>query len=555
MKKSSGFALLSLALLAVYVRLEPLSRYLYWGADFGEYFLISQLLAQGSPLPDPYLGWGVAYPEFPGLGVLNAAASWAGIPFEAAALLVVPILASLIVVPVYLVGRYMTGREGPALLAAAVVAVALPHVYPTSHAVPGALGDLMFATGLLFLLRLRGDARMAVPLALLALALVPLHHLSSFFLIICTFLVAFLRVALRGAPFAEIRRETAFLGLLVVANVIHWTAFTSGFRAFLGFGTVPWWATAGLLLALPVSLYPVARLRRRLRWRYAPSFPSPSRSVRVAALAALSLVLFLVAAHYLAVPGTTVRVSSTSLLFAAPPLALLLFAAPGRKVLDFLPGGGAVTSWFLALNLSWILGAFLAPAFLIPYRHMEYLTLSLALFAGVGAWRLVHASGPGRRLLVGALLGLVVLAAATAIPPREALGNHFEGTRPQGMNVVQWASGRVAGVTATDHRVSSTLFGLGGVRATWDTAALALHASSFEEAREEMRWVVELAGGPARVDFVLLDRDLIQGATLHPWDPADPLSPEALTKFRDAHYLKLYDDGYSQLYWLNWGMP
>ncbi len=110
-------------------------------------------------------------------------------------------------------------------------------------------------------------------------------------------------------------------------------------------------------------------------------------------------------------------------------------------------------------------------------------------------------------------------------------------------------------MTATDHRVSSTLFGLGGVRATWDTASLALHAPSFEAARGEMLWVEDLAGGPARVDFVLLDRDLIQGATLHPWDPAEPLSSEAQAKFLDGHYLKLYDDGYAQFYWINWGVP
>lgn len=554
LKKSSFFALLSLALLAVFVRLVPVTRFLYWGADFGEYFLVSQTLAQGSPLPDPYTGWGRAYPEFPGLGVLTAAVSWAGIPFEAAAILVVPVLAALIVVPAYLIGRHMTGREGPALLAAAIVAVVLPQVYPTSHPVPGALGDLLFATGLLLLLRLRRDVRVAIPLVLLSLALAVLHHLSSFFLIICALMVPFLRVMLRRTPFAGIRRETAFLGVLVAANVAYWGAFTSAFREFLGFGRVPWWATALLFFALPLGLYPLARLRRRLGWRYRPAFPAPSRSLRIAVLGAASVVAFVVALHYVAVPGTTVRVSTASLLYAAPALALLLFAAPGRKPLDLLPGGTAVTSWFVALNLSWMLGAVVAPSFLIPYRHMEYITLPLALFGGVGMWHLMRGLRR-RRPFVVLLIGLVALAAATALPPREALGNHFEGVRAEGMDVVQWASGTLPGVTATDHRASSTLFGLGGVRATWDTAILALHAPSFEAARQEMLRVEDLAGGPARVDFILLDRDLIQGITLQPWDPAEPLSPEAQAKFLDPPYLKLYDDGYSQLYWVNWGLP
>jgi hypothetical protein len=177
----------------------------------------------------------------------------------------------------------------------------------------------------------------------------------------------------------------------------------------------------------------------------------------------------------------------------------------------------------------------------------------LALFGGVGALHLSRTAGPGRPALVLLLGGLIILAAGTAIPPREALGNHFEGTRSEGMNVVHWASGRVQGITATDHRASSILFGLGGVMATWDSVSLPLHAPSFEEARVEMEWVEDLPGGAGRIDYVLVDRDLVQGAMLLPWDPALPLSQEARSKFLGDPYLKLYDDGYSQLYWVNWG--
>ncbi|MEE9163445.1 MAG: hypothetical protein V3U17_01435, partial [Thermoplasmata archaeon] len=102
---------------------------------------------------------------------------------------------------------------------------------------------------------------------------------------------------------------------------------------------------------------------------------------------------------------------------------------------------------------------------------------------------------------------------------------------------------------ATDHRVSTILFGFVAVRGTWDTVSAPLHAPTFEAAREEM------AAMPSRdrIDFVVLDKDLIAGATLLPWDPALPLSPEAQAKFQGPHYLKLYDDGYAQVYWVNWG--
>jgi uncharacterized membrane protein YhdT len=552
-KRSTLYALLSIYLAAAYVRLLPLTRFLYWGADFGEYFLITRLLAEGSPLPDPYQGWGVGYPEFPAMNVLLASVSWAGIPVEAAAVLVVPLLSALVVVPVFLIGHEVTARDWPALLAASVMAVVMPHVYPTSHPIPGALGDLLLASSLLLVLRLSRDPRMLLLLLPMSLSLAVLHHLSSYFLIISTFMVAFLRIMMRGATFSDVRREASFLTILTVTNVAYWTLYAESFRGFLGVERFPWWFTALLILLLPVTLLPVSLLRRRVSWSYRPSFPRPLTGWTIFGLAALLTSLILVAFYYTRVPGTTVSVSQVSIIYSAPFILLFLLAAPGRRHFDFLPGGPQVTSWFLALNFSWILGGVLAPTFLIPYRHLEYLTLPLALFGGMGAMHLWRTARRGRSALMIVLLTLILLSAATSIPTRQALGNHFEGNRPEGMNVVHWAAGRVEGITATDHRASSVLFGLGGVRATWDAVSSPLHAPTFQEARMEMEWVENLPGGPGRVDYVLLDRDLIQGAMLYPWDPALPLSAKAQAKFLEAPYIKLYDDGYSQLFWVNWG--
>ncbi|MFQ5552643.1 MAG: hypothetical protein ACE5EW_02870 [Thermoplasmata archaeon] len=553
MKGSTRYALLSILLLAVYIRLLPVANYLYWGGDFGEYFLLSSTLAAGLPLPNPYEGWQSGYPEFLGMEVLVASVSWTGIPIEAAALLVVPILSSLAVVPVFLIGRLVTGRDWPALLAAAIVAVVLPHVYPTSHPIPGAIGDLLFLSSLLLLLRLRERSEVLGLLLPASAALIVVHHLSSYFLIIVTFMIAFLRVAIRGAPFREIRRETFFLGFLVAANLVYWALYTENFRRVIELAGAPWWLPAILVLLLPVALYAFSVFRRRVTWTFRPSFPSPVRGLRVFVVVALSLSLLLAAFVYGRVPGTTFSVSGASILYAIPALSLFLFAPPGRKYFDFLPGGLTVTSWFLVLILSLMLGAVLAPFLLIPFRHVQYLVPALALFAGVGAYRLIRSLRRGQAALVFLIGLLLVLGVLTAIPPREALGNHFEGTRPEGMNAVHWATERVDGVTATDHRASSILFGFGGLRATWGAAPNALHAPTFEEAKAEMQWVAELPSGPGRIDYVHLDRDLVAGATISPLDPALPLSDEAQAKFMGPHYLKLYDDGYAQVYWVNWG--
>jgi hypothetical protein len=247
------------------------------------------------------------------------------------------------------------------------------------------------------------------------------------------------------------------------------------------------------------------------------------------------------------VPGTNIPTSVLMLLYAMAFLPLLLLAAPGRKPFDFLPQGALITGAFLGLTVSWIVGSGVAPAFLIPYRHFEYMLPLMGAFVGMGAV-LIHRR-TGTRILVPVLASLIVLAAATAIPPREVLANHFEGTRPEALVGVEWAGTRIPTLTATDHRVSTILFGFAGVLGTFDTVSAPLHAPTFEAARSEMAGIP----GRDRIDFVILDVDLIAGATLLPWDPALPLSAEAQAKFLGAHYLKLYDDGYAQVYWVNWG--
>lgn len=547
MRRSTAFALLAIVLLSLYLRLMPVMQYLYWGADFGEYFGLTRTVFAGRPLPDPYLGWGVTYPEFPGMFVLTAAVGWSGIPLEAAAVLLVPILVALVVVPVFLLTREVTGKDWPALLAAVIVAVVSPHAYPSSHPIPGALGNLLFVTGLLLLVRLRSDPRMFGLLVPLALGLMPLHHLSSYFLIIATFFVAFFRVVAWGARWREIRRETLFLAFLVGANVAYWVGYSEAFRLFLGFERVSPFLTAGLLAALPFALYPLAKLRARVTWRYRPRFPRVRRNRAVLGLVAVMVAVLLLLFSFIWVPGTNILTPQATLLYALPFLPLFLLAAPGRKPFDFLPQGPLITGAFVALNLSWMIGSVVAPTFLVSYRHFEYLTPLIAALAGLGAVLLVR--GRGRRIWAVVLVGVIVLAAATALPPREALANHFEGTRPEALGVIHWAAGRIPSLTATDHRVSSVLFGFVGVLGTWDTVSAPLHAPTFEEARGEMAAMP----GRDRIDFVVLDRDLVAGATLFPWNPALPLSPAAQAKFLGEHYLKLYDDGYAQVYWVNWG--
>ena len=53
--------------------------------------------------------------------------------------------------------------------------------------------------------------------------------------------------------------------------------------------------------------------------------------------------------------------------------------------------------------------------------------------------------------------------------------------------------------------------------------------------------------------YVWLDVTETQGVELRVWQPAVPMSPAAVAKFTESPFVKVYDDGYAQVYWIAWG--
>ena len=73
MRKSTASSLLAIVALALVLRLSPLTRFVYFGSDVGEYLRISRGLFATGHVALPYAGWGVTYPYFPGMFFLVAA--------------------------------------------------------------------------------------------------------------------------------------------------------------------------------------------------------------------------------------------------------------------------------------------------------------------------------------------------------------------------------------------------------------------------------------------------------------------------------------------------
>ncbi len=559
MRRSTALALAAIVFAAIAIRLSPLLTSLYWGADFGEYFGILRFVSVRGMLPTHYAGWGTTYPSFPGMFLAqDAVLGLAGLGLPVVESLVVPILGALAVLPVFLISQELLRDDRVALFVAAFVAGVMPHVYATSHTAPATLGDLLAFTTLLLVLRLRRDPRVLLPLALVTPALVMTHHLSTYFVILMVLGGLLLRGLLR--PFAwdaGAKREVGYAGFLLVITFAYWFGYATPFRdnILVDVNVSPWWILFVAFGALLLLLALVVVARRRATWRYRPRYPGLRYSVAMFGLA-LAFVVGLAAATILgAVPGTSVALPPLVLVDFAPLLVLLAFSSAGRKFFDFLRDGTAISAWFLALSASAILGSVVATRVLIPYRHVEYLIVPVGILAGVGFFHLLDLATLSRARRAAAIVaGCALLLGnfAFAIPPPSFVAGWNEATQPVAMDGVYWARGHVSGLVAADHIASTNLFGFGGVNATWDSTAAPFFAATWADARPGLV-DVPAPSGIENVTYVWIDQIEIHGVELRVEQPAVPMSLAAIAKFNDSPFVKVYDDGYAQVYWVAWG--
>jgi hypothetical protein len=557
-RKSTLFALAAIVVASVLIRLSPLLSFALWGSDVGEYFTILRTLTRAGHLPTIYAGWGITYPYFPGMFLVQDAPALLGPMGVATAVdLIIPILGGLAVLPFFLIGTEVTGDARIGLLAAAFLAVAMPHAYTTSHTAPASLGDLFAVTGLLLFLRLRRDPRVLVPLVLVASAVILTHHLSTYFLLIMTLAAFLIRNLVRpGGRDAGLRREVGFLAFFTSATFAFWVETPPFWNQVLhNVSLNPWWLLPAAFPVLVALLAGLILARRRVAWRFRPRQADLRHAGTMLAIAMAFLLGFSGLIALGAIPATTISVTPAILLAFLPFLLLLAFSAPGRAFLDFARDGLDVNSWLLALLGSSVVGIVAAPLVLIPYRHMEYLVMPLGLFAAVGFTVFFDLLGGSRRRKAAAVAAAGLLLAGNAliaIPPPALVAGWQEGIAPGVVDGALWGRAYESGLLAADHRASTIFFGFGGINATWDTTAAPFLAPDFATAEPGLAYV-QAPVGNLRVRYVWLDKDTEAGVQLYPWEPAAPMSPAAIAKYSDSPFIKVYDSGYGQMYLVAWG--
>jgi hypothetical protein len=575
------FFLFGLALVLVFLALEPYLSYAVFGSDTGEYYHLTYVLVTSGHLPygSAYGGWGTAYPDFPGIFVLSGAGAGAiGLDPFSALTVIVPVVAVLSVFPLFLLFRRLYPNDSVALLGAAIASVAMPRMFSIAHPAPLALGDFLGVAALWMFVETRRDTRWFLPLSLTGGALIVTHHLSTYFFVVGALggvlLLELWRPGLWSRRFPL--REFAFLGAFLTATFLFWFYGTVSFVSKVILPAFPPSVAASpglafsLLEALGLAAVVVVALLVRLRrarfrparvWVRLPTDRSMARDFLILGVLVFGGIALLLFAP---IPGTSQRTSPAALLWFSPVLALTLFAAGSRKQLTPARIGPFALAWVAALGLMALvaLGAGLVPnsalggysAAIPASRFAEYLFIPLGLMLAVSLARIVARTGDraGRRAFVAAGLGVVLLLAANAAivyPPQSDLGGFEEGLTHGDASLWMWVgiAAPKSAVVASDHRLSSMIFGFDGLRATWDSTPALFTGSNWSRAVAELRHS-NAPTSPFPIDLVAVDSVMYGGVALNPANASLPLSSQAIAWFAGLPFVLLYENGQDVVY-------
>jgi len=575
--------LVAMSLFLVFLALEPYLSYALFGSDSGEYYrLTSDLLSTGGlPHGAAYGGWGTAYPDFPGIYLLAGAGAGAmGLSAFDALTVIIPVVAVLSFLPLFLLFRRIYPNDTVALLGAAIASVVMPRMFSIAHPAPLALGDFLCVASLWMLVESRRDARWFFPLALTGGALIVTHHLSSYFFAVSALgaivLLELWRPGLWSRRFPT--REFVFLGGFATATFLFWfygtTAFVTyvllpgfGMASYVGFAALELAALAAIVLGALLVRWRRAQFRRKKAWI---EMPTDRSFVRDALLIGAGVFAAAIAIIFVPIPGTGQTTGADTVLWFAPVLALGVFCAGSRRAPRVARLGPFTLTWTGALGVSaglllalaavasatgaTTLGSFAAT--LSPERSSEYLLIPIGLLVAISIARLVARAHDdrGRRAMTAAMLGAVVLVAANAAivyPPQSYFGGFEEGLTPGDSALWMWVGigAPPTWVVASDHRLSSMVFGFDGNPATWVTTPALFNGNSWPAAAAELR--SSGAPNPAHakpIDLVLVDSVMYGGVALDPSKLALPLSAAAIAWFELAPFVPLYENGREVVY-------
>lgn len=569
------------AAMVVFLALEPYLSFSLFGSDSGEYYRLTSALVSTGHIPTgaAYIGWGTAYPDFPGIFLLaGAGIEGMGMSTFDGLTIIIPVVAALSFFPLFLLFRRLFPQDEVALLGAAFAAVMMPRVFSIAHPAPLALGDFLCVAALWMFVEGRRDQRWYLPLSLTAGALIVTHHLSTFFFVLSALggllLLELWRPGLWSRRFPT--RELVFIGGVSTATFVYWFFGTHEFVSTVLLPGLGGSVLAGFLPLEAAALVAIVVVGLLIRWRRG-GYHSRPNSVRLPTdrslfrdLLLLTVLIFggIAIVIFVPLPGTSQLTTPAAVLWFTPVFIVGILTAGSRRTPTVSRMGLFSVTWTAALGIGCALTLLATYAVssssiveAIPAsRYVEYLLIPIGLMAAIGAARLVARAGVvgGQRALVAASAAVLVLVAANAAivyPPQTDFGGFQEGYTVADSGLWMWAGTNGSGipmnqVVASDHRLSSAIFGFDGNRATWDSTPVLFtgqNASDWPQAE------AELISSPAPhtnypVAYVVVDSVMYSGVALNPAGAALPLSAAAITWFSGLPFVPVYENGQNVVY-------
>ena len=464
MKRPGISALTATILLYLALMYVPFQRYAFWGMDEGEYIAITKnIVARGLILPD-YNGWTQGYPYFQGYFASTAAfSSISGISVHYSMWALV--FSSFIsIIFIFLIAKRFMGIRA-AILSAVFLAVIMPFVYQNSHPAPESLGHVLFMATLLafWTIEKRADLRMRIFPHILALALIFTHPMSSYILLLSLgmmYLYRLYRGRERGTLLYFLIEYTVFLILYW-----GWVAYP-----FIGPATgIPQYLfLAGTVLIIPIFILLEVIISPHEESKNA--IPGTGKQAYPVIIGFVATALILAYMLIFSVPGTGEPVRPYAIAFYIPLILLSISSLSGIYLIKMHRTGMDNLMILLAIGISALLGWLTGSDMLIPFRHMEYMVIPMALMFGIGMTMFILRTKPSySRALAGGVAVLLLGSALTCYPPPQALQNFTEGTEWNEVPSVLVAS-EMNGSITTDHRLSSVLASFGQENVSWDDA-------------------------------------------------------------------------------------
>jgi len=415
-------SLLAIVLFSMLIRVYPLSNYFIWGSDSGEYYLIADHIVEEGAPPGDYEGWGFAYPYFTGMETLAGTLHLlSGLSLFVSLFVFIPLASSLLVLPIFLIAQEVGGDHRASLIAAAIIATITPNVFPTSHAMPGAICDFLQLMALLSFIKIfkyytagRNDkknknisttpnpgpvslnqrfnflrSKNLILFFLFAFALALTHHLSLYFLFLVVFFITIFD-ALTSFHRRRFVVECVLVFFLVVVPTLYWALAIPSFREnvmdetlVLGGSEVPFFVLFPIALLVLLAFFFLLTLSPH-RFADKGKIPSFRRVLLKFLIWVFLLTSLLNYVAFFGVPGTEMDVPDYLALYFASFVLTVSFAPLGRQMARSLEKGFLLYAWFAGIAFSFIINSALENKVLLAYRHLQYVVEPVAIFAGFG---------------------------------------------------------------------------------------------------------------------------------------------------------------------------